>query len=87
MPWYRRTSALALVAFDWIIGLVWYSLKIIAAPIYLLTNDPGGDGWRASRDAADMRRRVHMARSLTGRREDGMICSGDLGAGRLMLVG
>lgn len=87
MPWYCRNCAWAFDALDWIIDIVWYSFKIIATPILLLTNYTGGEDWRASGAAADVCRRARQARSLAGRRVGGMICSGDLGTGRLMLVG
>lgn len=46
-----------------------------------------GEDWRASMGAADTRRRARQSLSLVGRRVSGMVCSGDLGIPRMMLVG
>lgn len=87
MHWADILISRLMLAIDWYAGVVALGFKIIATRIDLRSNYPGGKDWRAPGGAADVRRRMHLARSLTGRRVGGMICSGDLGARRLMLVG
>lgn len=87
MHWADILISRLMLAIDWCAGVFALGFKIIVTPIDLRSNYPGGEDWRASGGAADVRRRMHLARSLTGRRVGGMICSGDLGSRRLMLVG
>jgi len=87
MHWADIVISRLMLAIDWCAGFLDLSFEIIAMPIDPRARYPGGEDWRASGGAADVRRRMHLARSLTGRRVGGMICSGDLSVGRLMLVG
>lgn len=88
MPWWKRNFAWASIALDWLIDTFWTSFHIVAMPRFDTPGVyPGGEDWRASGGAADVRFRAHQARSLAGRRVSGMVCSGDLGERRVMLVG
>lgn len=87
MHWTDILISRLMLAIDWCAGFLDLSVKIIAMPLAPLTNYGGDEDCRASGGTADVRRRMHLARSLTGRRVGGMICSGDLGDRRLMLVG
>lgn len=76
------------LALNWLFDGIDRIFRIISLPRFdLPAIYPGGEDWRASSGTADVRRRSHEARSLAGRRVSGAICSGDLGAQRLMLVG
>lgn len=76
------------LAIDWIFDGFGRLLQVIALDHRdLWSVSRVGEDWRASMGAADTRRRARQALSLVGRRVSDMVCSGDLGVPRMMLVG